>query len=295
MAYIFSKKNFLVLGLLLALTSWALAEGQVERTPPEKILVTPQWVKEHKGDLTILDIGRTEEDFLSGHIPGAVQVNRNTVWDQVGDLQGMLPEAEAVAQELGELGVSNTTKVVVYDSGNGLWAARLFWALEILGHPQVHLLNGGIQEWIKNNQPLSTDPVIPQRGNFVADFQEELIADKEYILTNLDSVNVVDTRSAPEFAGTDLRAARGGHIPGALHIEWKENLEGSTFKSLEELRELYSSQSVEQGKEAITLCQTGVRGAHTYVALRSLGYDKVKLYDGSWTDWGNDPTLPIEQ
>jgi thiosulfate/3-mercaptopyruvate sulfurtransferase len=291
-----TKNGIVSAGLgLTGLMILALGCGSV-RTPSEEILVSPQWIDSQGESLVILDFGRSEEDFLAGHIPGAVYVPRAVVWDQVDGIPGMLPDPEQVAAELGEFGVDNAKAVVVYDSGNGLWASRAFWALEYLGHSQAHVLDGGYAAYQSSGLAVSTTPSIPVAGVFTANVQEDLLASQDFIVSNLknEAVKVLDTRSLGEYQGTDLRAERGGHIPGSLHIEWRENLNAdNSFKSLADLEAVYG-QKVQGTDTAVTLCQTGVRGSHSYLALRLLGYEKVKLYDGSWAQWGNDNESPID-
>ncbi|GAB6090478.1 sulfurtransferase [Spirochaeta dissipatitropha] len=288
--------GLLFLGTAVLIFSQGSRESAPKRTPADQILVTPEWLQENKDSVTILDSARSFDAFLEGHIPGAAWVVREVSWDTVGGISGMLPDHEVVAAELADAGVSNDTPVVIYDGGNGLWASRLFWALEYLGHSKVHILDGGYAAWTAAGLDVSTDPQVPARGDFTAALQPELIADKAYVLDNLGSLEtaIFDTRSEAEYTGVNVQAERGGHIPGSLNIEWTKNVgEGRSFRDLPELDLLYAD-ALKSGQTAITLCQTGVRGAHTYVALRLLGHENVRVYDGSWAEWGNDPTVPVD-
>ena len=277
-------------------TSGQAALEPMNRTAPEDILVSPAWVAERAGEVVVLDYARSMDDFRQGHVPGAAWLARAVTVTNVEGVDGMLPDPATVAMDLEEAGVRHDTPVVVYDSGNGLWASRLFWALEYLGHEQVHLLDGGITAWTASGRELSTEIAVPERGEFDPRVRENLVADEAFVFENHGNSDftVLDARSPDEFSGADVRAARGGHIPDSVNIDWVRNLgDAGTFLSVAELSELYQQTLEGRDGPRVTLCQTGIRGAHTYVALRVLGEEDVRLYDGSWAQWGNNPDAPI--
>ena len=159
------------------------------------------------------------------------------------------------------------------------------------------MLDGGIPNWVADGRPVNNNEPDVVKGTFKYKIRPELVADYEYIEENLDTsqIQIIDTRSLAEYTGADVRAERGGHIPGAINIEWSLNIdESQQFLSIQELVEMYDSEDIDKNKTQITHCQTGVRGAHTYFVLRHLGYKDVKLFDESWVVWGNLPDTPIE-
>lgn len=296
---ILRKHIFVVLPLVLLATGSTFAAPQTGSDVP--LLVETEWVEGNLGSsrLLLVDFGRSYQDYLGGHIPGAVFLDRKVVWDTVDGLNGMLPPEDSVVQAFREAGIDSEGTVVIYDAAAGLWASRLFWALEYFGHGDVHILNGGWTAWQQQGNRIHTGADKKPRGTFTPKIRPDLLATKEWLLQNFDDQNtvVVDARSKKEYTGKDARSKRGGHIPGSVNIDWVLNITGDesrTFLSEIELAEMYDSLDVSKDREAVTLCQTGVRAAHSYFVLRLLGYPKVRMYDGSWEEWGNASETPIQ-
>ena len=195
-------------------------------------------------------------------------------------------------------GVTASTPVVVYDEQSGMRAARAFWFLEYLGHPSVQLLDGGFNAWTRAGLPVARDAEPLSPSEWTGSRETGTIAtwrDVNAALEQPDRV-IVDTRSDDEYTSKTIRAKRPGAIPGAVHIEWTHNLTSDgEFKPASELRTMYEAAGVTPEREVITYCQGGYRGAHSYIALRLLGYPRVKNYVGSWKEWGDRLDLPVEE
>ncbi len=272
------------------------------------VLVTTDWLAEHLTDpgLVVAEVDENPDLYEEGHIRGAVKLH----WRD--DLQDKLIRDVVSKEEferlLGERGISNDTSVVLYGDKNNWFAAYAFWYLKIYGHEDVRLLDGGRQKWIEEGRELTTDAAAPTPTTYVAkDRDESIRIHRDEVLAGLDdeAIALVDVRSPQEFSGELVAppgyeqegAARTGHIPGAHSVPWATAVrDDGTFKSREELEEIYGAKGVTADKEVRAYCRIGERSAHTWFVLRELlGYENVKNYDGSWTEWGNLVEVPIEK
>jgi thiosulfate/3-mercaptopyruvate sulfurtransferase len=267
-------------------------------TRPE-LLTTPEELKEKlgKADLIVIDT-RQAELFAQGHIPGAIHFDLFGI-SLIDTSPAPLKAFMSMIAHLFELrGVNLDTEVVFYEENSGMKAARGLWFLEYFGHERVSVLDGGLQAWKKGGYPVTTEAVPPRATHFNVAEKRNLLATYEDVLSSLKDkrVSIVDTRSDDEYMGRNIRAARGGAIPGAVHLEWTRNLDADgRFKPEADLRQMYENLGVTPDKEAIPYCQGGYRAAHTYLALRLIGFPKVRNYLGSWKEWGDRLDLPIEK
>lgn len=264
-----------------------------------QFLVDTNWLTLHLNDrdLRIIDMRNSPEEYAAGHIPGAIHFTVNQARLALKESGFALPPDYEIEERLGQLGITKETMVVAYDDQGGFNASRLFFTLEYAGHKKVALLNGGITKWTAEERALSTTRPQVSKAVYQVHTETQRVAPAGWIVTNLGTPNLalVDARSPAEFRGEDLRAKRGGHIPGAVNIEWTQNLTGDkTFKPADELLALYSQAGVTKDKTIVSYCQTMQRAAVTYFALRLLGYPDVRGYDRSWSEWGNDPALPAK-
>lgn len=235
--------------------------------------------------------------YFGGHIKSAINIPYASVTALRDDGVRIVAPKETIEKLLSQAGIDEHIRVIVYGEQGGLDAAYVFWVLEYYGHPNVVLLDGGIEAWVRANETLTREtPAFPPRA-FKAKEMNTKRATGEWVLQHLDDpkVQILDNRSIEEYTGKDVLARRRGHIPGALLVEWVHALNpDATFKTRQELEQIFSQLGVRRDKILINYCQTGVRSAHVYFTLRLLGYPDVRVYDASWSEWGNDDRFPVE-
>jgi thiosulfate/3-mercaptopyruvate sulfurtransferase len=275
-----------------------------------EVLVSTDWVAEHLEDPRVRLIESNEDLLLydTGHIPGAVKV------DWTNDLNDQLVRDYINSDQLQRLlrskGINTDTTIVFYGDKNNWWATYAFWVLKLFGIERVRLMDGGRLRWVDEGRPLTTTTPSYPAGNIVVARRNDqpLRALRDEVLEHVKGRGqLVDVRSPEEFRGERLHmpeypsegAVRGGHIPGAKSIPWARAIDPDThtFRSAAELRNLYEKENgLRRDAETIAYCRIGERSSHTWFALTYLlGFDAVRNYDGSWTEWGNGVRLPVEK
>lgn len=265
------------------------------------LLVTPQAVHDTEGDSSIVRVYVGPlETYATAHLPGATHIDYSSLL-RAGPPGGLLPEMAQLAEALGQAGITPAHHVVAYDdSGNGR-AARLIWTLDCLGHPATSLLNGGLPAWMDDGLPIATGAETRSKASVpypAALKNPSLLADFETVFNALDNdaFQVLDARTPAEHAGVDVRAARGGHIPGAINLDWTALWDANNacrLQPIETLRQLHEERGIDPNKTVFVHCQTHHRSALSYVVLKALGYPNISAYAGSWAEWGNHPDAPI--
>lgn len=272
---------------------------QVGGFPDQRYLISVRDLRERLGAVTLIDL-RPAEDFAMGHIAGSRHLDIYGV--SLNDSsEAPLNAFLAIFRVLfGTRGVSSGKPVVIYDHESGERASRAVWLLALLGHPDVRILDGGTQAWTAaghelvqvKEAPPHIDPAKapPASPPYKGEVNLDLLATRFDVHRAIgdETAVIVDVRRESEYRGMEKRARRAGTIPGAVHVFWREHLDDKgAFRSAEEIRALYESRGVTPEKTVIPLCQGGYRSASTFIALRSLGYPRVRNYVSSWGEWGN--------
>lgn len=272
----------------------------------KEVLVTTDWAAKHLSDegVRFVEVDVDTESYDSGHIPGAVGWNwKKQLQDQ---LRRTIASKEDFEQLLQQSGINNDTTIILYGDNNNWFAAWAYWLLKYYGHEDVKILDGGRKKWEAEDRELTTDGPDYDKTNYtISGTKDEYRAFRNDIRDRLNSSDfgLVDVRSPEEFSGEKLGpeglnegAQRPGHIPGASNIPWSKAVnEDGTFKSADELKEIYENEGITSDKEIIAYCRIGERSAHSWFVLNELlEYPTVRNYDGSWTEWGNLVNVPIE-
>jgi thiosulfate/3-mercaptopyruvate sulfurtransferase len=264
------------------------------------LLIEPDTLEKSLGSDNFLIVDLSKPDnYRKLHVPGAVHLDYGQIISMRKPVMGLLPDNEMLEKLFSAIGIDADTHVVAYDDEGGGRAARLLWTLETAGHTRYSLLNGGLHAWANEGHPHDSTAVTPVAKSFTVQHTDSPIAECDYISEHLDDSGccLLDVRSPDEYLGVKKYAERAGHIPGAVNMEWTQAIDTGRnlrFKPDAELRSLLEQVGATPDKQIIVYCQTHHRSAHTYMVLKHLGYSDIKGYPGSWSEWGNNPALPVE-
>lgn len=297
--------KFIPLILLLAFVGCQQSEPEAETvlnsddyTNPQ-LLASAEWLNERLDDenVTIVDMRENPEDEF---IPGAIYFGGvPELMDPDHPVASYLKGADDFADLMSDNGITRDETVVIYDEGKNLRSSRLFLALEYYGHPNVKLLNGGIEAWKVMDSEIASSSAEPEPAAFEVTMNETALCDIQTVLDAIDDDNtvIVDARPADQYSGETVNAQRGGHIPGAVNLYWEEmiNQEGvPLFKTASEIRAIHEEYGITPDKRIITHCHSNMQASNAYFVLRLMGYENITSYEGSWSEYGNNPDVPVE-
>jgi len=272
---------------------------------PLPLVIEPEQLSELQANESILLIDlSTHKQYLQAHIPGAVFIDYGHIVGMSRPYTGLLPDENQFEHILNSLGITADTQIVAYDEEGGGKAARLIWTLHAMGHLKASLLNGGLIAWYREDLPINNEVVTsqpnPSEQHYKVDFSlQPVVADTQYIIDNLQNpqVGLLDARSLEEYNGTAKYAEKPGRIPGAKHFEWTRAMNADANYRLlptDTLQPMLDELDLTQDKEIIVYCQSHHRSALSYLMLKYMGYEKVRGYPGSWSEWGNRSDTPVE-
>ena len=252
----------------------------------------------HDEDLRLVCLGKREQ-YLASHLPGAIYLDVRLLNRGTKPAPGLLPDVEQIEQAFRSIGLRQSTHVVCYDDDAGTAAARMIWVLEAMGHQSHSFLDGGLTAWKALGLPLHGGSETVMQSEWKARLNPNVIADKQYVLDALENpaIQILDARTPEEHRGLKSASARRGKIPGSINLNWLDTIDERNHRKLKQrdvLEQMLRKKSFSRDKEIITHCQTHQRSSHSFMVLRALGFQKVRGYAGSWSEWAEDPVLPAE-
>ena len=257
------------------------------------MLISTEELHQILNDNNILIVdSRSHKEYSQGHIPGAVNLDLFAFhWIDTSE-EGIISFNEQMRKILSYAGIDETKKVIFYDNITGMLAARGVWLCLYFSHPNAFMLNGGLKTWIAEKFDIETKSNVSNPTNLTTPINASILVGAQYVEKNIGKSIIIDARSPEEFDGRIARAARIGHIPSAINLDWTENVHvDGRFKTEKELSKMYQ---FNKESEVITYCQGAYRAANSFLALKKLGFKNVKVYLGSWGEWGNRLELPVE-
>ena len=267
-------------------------------TPP--LIIEADELEQHLHDenIIIVDLCK-DETYAQSHIPGALHLQYPKIIHVEKPIMGLVPDMGTLRTVLSELGITQDSHVIAYDDEGGGKACRLLWTLDIIGHKNYSLLNGGLHAWANEGHSLSNSAETTAASDYSTCTIRQGIADKDYVLNSLNNTECIlfDSRSIEEYTGNKRFAERGGHIPGAINLDWMLTMDKNRNLRLlpdKTLLNMLHEQGITADKEIILYCQTHHRSSHAYIMLKHLGFENLKGYPGAWSEWGNLPDTPIE-
>src|SRR4051794_31444161 len=265
---------------------------------PEQLVET-DWVAAHAADANVRVVDMRMAGFAEAHVPGSVYVSPVAIRD-ANSPPTFLPTQAAFEALMSRLGISNSTRVVVYDERGGIYAARLWWILNYFGHTNVALMNGGWIKWTAEHRTAATEVTTPASARFAARPQPAWIATAADVVGAIGKpgVKIIDARTTAEIEGKELRnIKRGGFVPSSIPVYWEDLLDpqAKTFRPADELKKIYEDRGIVPSQEVIAYCQVGMRASVDLFALHLIGYDRLRNYYGAWEEWGNRDDLPISK
>lgn len=286
--------------LLPLIVAAAVASPSIARADLNDYFVSTDWLAARADSVQVVDV-RVVPLYLLGHIDGAIHIDKKEFLFTRNGVKSLVPDAREFEALMDRFGITPDTVVVAYAEDHNPYSARFIWMLRYHGHEQSYVLDGGYQKWAQEDRPTALLPtrVVASPGGYKHQMNRDVLAYDKDVLDRLDHPAVViwDTRRRAEHEGSEIRANRGGHIPGSVHLDWvdlqKEVNGVRVLKSEQEIRELLTAAGITHERQIIAHCQTGIRSSYATLVLLGLGYGQVQNYDGSWIEWANNLDRPI--